>query len=60
MMAKPNIEIITQSKLYILFFPFARYTRVGDIRLVKVIGVPVYKQVGGVKWITGVSWGSNG
>ena len=59
-MAKLESVMAVQSKLYILFFPFASYTRVGDIRLVKVIGVPVYKQVGGVKWLTGVSWGSNG
>lgn len=33
--------------LFLIFFPVAHYQRVGEITLVTVFGIPVYKKVGG-------------
>lgn len=41
-----SFTVRTQTKYVFVLIPFATYTRVGEIALLAVFGVPVYKRVG--------------
>lgn len=40
-----SFTVKTQTKYVFVLIPFATYTRVGEIALLTVFGVPVYKRV---------------
>lgn len=48
---KITVEVAAITRYFFVFFPFATLMKVGDIKLLTVFGIPVYKQVGGVKTI---------
>ena len=39
------------TRYFFVFFPIATYTRVGDVSLLTIFGIPVYKKVGDLKAI---------
>lgn len=40
----------------IVFFPFATFKRIGDVAILTVLGIPVYKRAGGARGLFGVVW----
>lgn len=55
--AEIKVEL-TFKKFCIIFFPIATYTVSGDISLLTVFGLPVYRRVGDIKSILGYSFGT--
>lgn len=41
-----NITVMTQTQYVFVVIPFATYKRVGEIGVLTVFGIPVYKHVG--------------
>jgi hypothetical protein len=58
-MANAEMVIKVQTEYRIFFFPFAERVEIGDIVLVKVLGLSVYKQAGSFKCLLGFTWSSN-
>ncbi len=54
-----KITIAVQTKYVFVLFPFATYTKVGDTAILTVLGIPVYRRVGGAKNILGVSFNAS-
>lgn len=38
----------TIARIYLVFFPIAVYKRVGDVIILRILGIPVYRRVGAV------------
>ena len=54
-MAKGTIQMDCRvTKICLIFFPIATLTIVGDIGLLTVFGVPVYRRVGDVREFLGM------
>jgi len=51
-----SIEVALEVKYKIVFFPFATFTRVGEIELLTVLGVRVWQKAGDVCALFGVAW----
>ena len=46
--------IVSVHKCYaLILFPIATYRSVGEVAILTILGIPVYKQVGGVSSICG-------
>jgi len=43
-------------RYFLLVFPIASYTRVGEIAIVRVLGVTVYKRICSIRWLLGKAW----
>ncbi len=56
-MAKLETAIeVRCTKYYVVFFPIATYKRIGNVSILTVFGVPVYKRVDRVRSLCGFSW----
>jgi len=49
--------VAVYTKYRVIYFPFAERIHVGDIVLVKVFGIPMYKRVGKAKSLFRFVWG---
>jgi len=52
--ATMEIKVIAAKYMFV-FFPFATFTRIGDISKLTVFGIPVYRRVNDIRnvlWIT--------
>ena len=49
-----NITVMTQTRYVFVIFPFATYKQVGEIGLLTVFGVPIYKRVDHMRSLFGV------
>ena len=47
---------MTQTKYVFVIFPFATYKRVGEIGLLTVFGIPIYKRVDAVRSLFGFKY----
>jgi len=56
-MTKATIEV---KRYFFLFFPIASYEKLDNedfiISIFRLLWVPVYKRVGGVRWLLGKVW----
>lgn len=52
-MARIEIDPIVIRKFYFIFLPFATLTKVGEIVLLTILGIPVYTRVDDTKSILG-------
>jgi len=49
-----NITVGVHVEYRIVFFPFATYVRLGDLAVLKVLGIPVYERLGDLQSFCGV------
>lgn len=51
-----SITVMTQTQYVFVVIPFATYKRVGEIGVLTVFGIPVYKHVGQVRSLFGIAY----
>lgn len=55
-MPEMKVEV---TRFCIVLFPVATYLRCGELEILTVFAVPVYKRAGSVKSLFGIVWGNN-
>ena len=51
-------SLVVNTEYRLIFFPFATYKRVGEVALLIVFGVPVYRRVGDTRQLLGIAYRS--
>ncbi|MCV0420135.1 MAG: hypothetical protein K5804_17980 [Microbacterium sp.] len=48
--------MVVNTKYRIVFIPFATYKRVGEVSILTVLGMPVYRRVGDIRSLFGIGY----
>lgn len=51
-----SVTVAIKTRYVFVVIPFATYKRVGEIGILTVFGIPVYKHVGDVRSLLGVTY----
>jgi hypothetical protein len=49
---------VESTRLCLIFFPFATFTKINDVSLLSVLTIPVYRRAGKLKTILGFNYAS--
>lgn len=50
---KLTVEVKTVTRYCFIFFPIATFAKIGEVELLTVFGLPIYKKVGEVRALFG-------